>query len=63
MVGARTAKHCAYLYAADPVKVRLLARLIIARFTDAHRLATGPLRRRDELAMNALEVCHLRRLR
>lgn len=32
-----------------------LARLIIARFTDAHRLATGPLRRRDELAMNALE--------
>ena len=32
-----------------------LARLIIARFTDAHRLATGPLRRRDELAMNAIE--------
>lgn len=32
-----------------------VARLIIARFTDAHRLATGPLRRRDELAMNALE--------
>ncbi len=32
-----------------------LARLCIARFTDAHRLATGPLRRRDELAMNALE--------
>lgn len=32
-----------------------LARLIISRFTDAHRLATGPLRRRDELAMNALE--------
>ncbi len=32
-----------------------LARLIIARFTDAHRLATGPLKHRDELAMNALE--------
>lgn len=32
-----------------------LARLIIARFTDAHRLATGPLKRRDELAMNAIE--------
>lgn len=35
----------------DPV----LARLIISRFNDAHKLATGPLRRRDELAMNALE--------
>jgi AraC family transcriptional regulator of arabinose operon len=32
-----------------------LARLVIARFTDAHRLATGPLKRRDSLAMNALE--------
>ena len=36
--------------------VASVRRAIADRFADAHRLATGPLRRRDELAMNALEA-------
>lgn len=32
-----------------------IARLAISRFGDAHRFATGPFRRRDEFAMNAME--------